>query len=229
LRQFNFFSNLRQENRQFAVIGLGRFGRAVCETLHKSGHEVLGTDKDEKLVAQALADQILANAVELDSTDYNALKEAGIFEFDTVVIAIGNYVKESIITTLTVKEGGVKYVVAKASSEIHGKILKRVGADLVVFPEYDAGCELAHRLTKPSILERFQLDPNTSIIEVRVPEEFDGKTITELNLRSRYGVSVLAIGTENKFKVNPGPQERLDKTMIMVVIGSNEDIQRLPI
>lgn len=211
------------------MIGLGRFGRAVCETLHKSGYQVLGTDKDEKLVAQALADKIVDNAIELDSTETNALKEAGLFEFDTVVVAIGNYIKESIVTTLNLKEGGVNTVVAKASSEIHGKILYRVGADLVVFPEYDAGCELAYRLTKPSIIDRFNLDPKTSIMEVRVPDEFHGKTLLELEFRGRYGVSVLAIGDQEKFRINPDPQERLYKGEIMVVIGSNEDLQRLPI
>ncbi len=229
MKPIKFFSSLRQENRQFAVIGLGRFGRSVCETLHKMGYDVLGTDIDNKLVAQALADRVLSNAVELDSTNINALKEAGIFEFDTVVVAIGNYLKESIITTLNLKEGGVNYVAAKASSETHGKILTRVGADIVVFPESDAGCELANRLTKPSILDRFDLDPEHSIVEIRIPDEFDGKTLAELQIRGRYKVNVLAIGYADKFKINPDPGERLAKGMIMVVIGSNEDIHNLPI
>ncbi|ACK67989.1 TrkA-N domain protein [Rippkaea orientalis PCC 8801] len=229
MKSLKFLNNLRRESRQYAVIGLGRFGRAVCETLHKLGYEVLGTDIDESLVAQVLTDNIVSSAIQLDSTKPNALKEAGIFEFDTAIIAIGNYIEESIITTLNAKEGGVKWVVAKASSEIHGKLLQRVGADLVVFPEYDAGCELAYTLTKPAILEKFDLDPDHSIVEIIVPQEFHGKTIEELNLRNRYKVSVLAIGKEDKFKINPNPQEKLDKNLVMVVIGSNKDIQRLPI
>jgi trk system potassium uptake protein TrkA len=222
-------NNIRPENHQFAVIGLGRFGRSVCQTLHKLGYEVLATDIDESLVAQALAEKIASSAVELNSTKPNALKEAGIFEFDTVIVAIGNYVEESIITTLNAKEGGVKYVVAKASSDIHGKLLKKVGADKVVFPEYDSGRELAHNLTKPAILERFDLDPDHSIIETRIPEEFHGKTIEELKLRTRYRISILAIGQEDKFNINPEPKEKLNKDLVMVVIGNNKDIQRLPI
>lgn len=228
LKTLNFFTGLRHDNRQFAVVGLGRFGRAVCATLHQLGYEVLGSDIKETLVAQVLTDRIASNAIQLDSTQPTALREAGIFEFDTVVVSIGNYIEESIVTTLNMKEGGVKCVVAKASSEIHGKLLKRVGADLVVYPEYEAGCELAYTLTKPAILDRFDLDPNNSIVEVRIPEAFDGKTLAELELRRRYGISVLAIGDDEKFHINPSPQDRLRTGLAMVIIGSNKDIQRLP-
>lgn len=228
LSALKFLSNLRKESRQFAVIGLGRFGRAVCETLHNMGYDVLGTDIDEKLVAQVLTDRIACNALQLDCTEPSALKEAGIFEFDTVIVAIGNYLEESIITTLNVKEAGVKFVVAKASSETHGKLLKRVGADLVVYPEYEAGCELAYTLTKPAILDRFELDPDNSIVELLIPEEFDGKTLAEIHFRSRYGLSVLAVGNDDKFTINPDPQYSLTKGLSMVVIGSNDDINRLP-
>ncbi|MDJ0573566.1 MAG: TrkA family potassium uptake protein [Xenococcaceae cyanobacterium MO_234.B1] len=229
LKSLKFLTNLRRESRQFAVIGLGRFGRAVCGTLHKMGYEVMGTDIEEKLVAQALSQKIASHAIQLDSTDPEALREAGIFEMDTVIVAIGNYLQESIITTLNVKEAGVKYVVAKASSEIHGKLLKRVGADHVVFPEHEAGCTLAVTLTKPAFLDRFELDTENSIVEVLVPEEFHGKTLAQLELRGRYGVNVLAVGNGEKFITNPLPQHKLDKGSIMVVIGSNKDIERLPI
>ena len=229
LSSLGFFRSLRQENQQFAVIGLGRFGRAVCSTLHKLGYEVLGTDVDERRVAQVLKDQMVAHAVQLDSTDPAALKEAGILEFDTVIVAIGNFLQESIITTLNVKEAGVPLVVAKASSEIHGKLLQRVGADRVVYPENEAGCTLARSLTKRSILDRFELDPNNSIVEVLVPEEFHGKTVMELELRKRYGLNLLAVGQDDKFEINPDPNKRLYKGLAMVVIGSNRDIDRLPI
>ena len=229
LKSLKFLTNLRRENRQFAVIGLGRFGRAVCASLHKLGYEVLGTDIDEKLVTQVLSQRLVSHAIQLDSTEPEALKEAGIFEMDTVIVAIGNYLQESIITTLNVKEAGVEYVVAKASSEIHGKLLERVGADHVVFPEHEAGCALAETLTKPGILERFELDPENSIIEVLVPEDFHHKTLAELELRNSYGVSVLAVGDGEKFSINPDPRQKLSKGLVMVVIGCNKDIQRLPI
>jgi trk system potassium uptake protein TrkA len=229
LPSLKFFSSLRQETRQFAVIGLGRFGRAVAGTLHHIGYDVLGTDINHDIVAQVLSEQIITNALQLDSTKPTALKQAGIFEFDTVIVAIGNFIEESIITTLSVKEGGVKHVVAKASSDIHGKLLKRVGADHVIFPEHDAGCELAHSLTKPSIIERLDLDPENSIVEIIVPEEFHGKTLAELQLRNRYGLNVIAVSHGDKFELNPNPQERLYQGLAVVVIGANKDIKRLPI
>lgn len=229
MKPLNFLTNSRSKNRQFAVIGLGRFGRSVCSSLHKMGCEVLGTDIDEKLVTQALTQRIASHAVQLDSTEPESLKEAGIFEMDTVIVAIGNYLQESIITTLNVKEAGVKHVIAKASSEIHGKLLRRVGADRVVFPEHEAGCNLASNLTQPAFLERFELDPENSIVEVMVPEEFHGQTILQLDLRKRFGLSVLAIGNGEKFAINPNPSQVLKKGLVMVVIGSNKDIQRLPL
>ncbi|AFY64576.1 TrkA family potassium uptake protein [Geitlerinema sp. PCC 7407] len=229
LSALNFFHSLRADTKQFSVIGLGRFGRAVSTTLHRLGYEVLGIDSDDRRVSQALSDQIAAHALQLDSTDPTALKEAGVYEFDTVIVAIGNYVQESIITTLNLKEAGVAHVVAKASSEIHGKLLKRVGADHVVFPEHEMGCSLARSLTKPSILDRFDLDPDHSIVELIVPEKFNGKSIAELELRNRYGLNVLAVGNNSKFAINPSSNTRLFKGQAMVVIGSNRDIDRLPI
>ena len=228
LSPLKFLASIRRETRQFAVIGLGRFGRSVCKTLYQMGYDILATDVDEKLVARALTDKIASNAIQLDCTEPTALKEAGIFEFDTVIVSIGNYLEESIITTLNVKEAGVKYVVAKASSEIHGRLLKRVGADLVVYPEYEAGRELAYTLTKPAILDRFELDPDHSIVEILIPEEFDNRTLAEIRLRSRYGLNVLAVGNDDKFIINPDPQYILKKGLSMVVIGSNKDINRLP-
>lgn len=229
LSSLNFFRSLRSENKQFAVIGLGRFGKAVCSTLHGMGYEVLGVDSDEKKVTQALTDRISSHVVQLDSTEPSALAEAGIFEFETVIVAIGNYLAESITTTLNLKEAGVSYVIAKASSETHLKLLKKVGADHVVFPEREMGCSLARILTRPSILERFDLDPDHSIVELIVPEKFDGKTISDLELRHKYGLNLLAVSRADKFEINPQPNERLRRGDLMVVIGSNKDINRLPI
>ncbi len=195
------------------------------------GYEVLGIDSDENRVAQVLTDQIAAHAVQLDSTQPSALQEAGIPDFDTVIVAIGNYIQESIITTLNVKEAGVANVVAKASTEIHGKLLQRVGADHVVFPEFEMGCELARSLTRPGVLDRFELDPDHSIVEVVVPQEFDGKTIVELDLRNHYGLTLMAISKENamdKFDINPSPVTRLRAGTLMVVVGSNNGIDKLP-
>ncbi len=230
LTSLTFFRKMRSSSRQFAVIGLGRFGRAVCTTLNSLGYEVLAADSDERCVRQALTDQIAAHAVQLDTTQPTALKESGITEFDTVIVAIGNYVEESIITTLNLKEAGVKHVVAKASSEIHGKLLNRVGADHVVFPEHEMGCELARSLTTPGILDRFEIDPDHSIAEVIVPQSFDQKTIIDLDLRNRYELTVLAVSQDqqpDKFEINPSPVTRLKAGGLMVVIGSNKGLEHL--
>ncbi len=236
ISSLKFFKGLRTNNRQFAVIGLGRFGRAVCLTLHGMGYEVMGIDSNGSRVAQVLTDQIASHAIQLDSTQPSALIEAGIPDFDTVIVAIGNYVQESIITTLNIKEAGVANVVAKASSEIHGKLLMRVGADHVVFPEHEKGCDLARSLTQPGILDRFDLDPDHSIVEVVVPQAFDGKTIMEIDLRNQYGLTLMAISKDNikendtdKFTINPSPVTRLRGGSLMVVIGDNKGIDRLPV
>ncbi|QDZ41261.1 TrkA family potassium uptake protein [Euhalothece natronophila Z-M001] len=225
---FKIFNQFRYQPKEFAVIGLGRFGRAVCGELRQLGCDVLATDRDEKLVNQALTDKITSHAVQLDATEASALKEAGIFEFDVVIIAIGDYIQESIVATLNVKENGVKYVVAKASSHIHGKLLKRVGADRVVFPERDAGNELARYLAQPGILDKFELDPEHSIVSIQIPEAFDGQTLESLDLRTHYGLNVIAIKYGEKFEYNPPGNYRLHKGLKMIVVGANSDIKRLP-
>jgi trk system potassium uptake protein len=227
---FSFFRNLMPNKpRQFAVIGLGRFGRAICETLHHSGYEVLGADINEQRVTDILTAEIAAHAVVIDATNPLALKDAGIFEFDTAIVAIGNYLQESIITTLNLKEAGVANVIAKASSDIHAKLLQKVGADRLVLPEYEAGCNLAQTLIKPGILDRFDLDATHSIVELKVPASFWGKTIIELRLRSDYGLNILAVGQAKNFDINPQPNRRLSQGDLFVVIGNKLDLDRLPL
>ncbi len=229
LSSWKFFKNLRQANQQFAVIGLGRFGRSVCRTLHDLGHEVLAIDREEKNVNQVLTNELCSHALQLDSTEINALKQAGILDFDTIIVAIGNYLAESIITTLNLKELGVKFVVAKASSETHMKLLRKVGVDHVVFPEREMGYELARLLSKPKILDKFDIDPDHSIVEIIVPDNFDGKTISELELRSKYGLNLLAVMDEDeRFKINPQPNTILVKGSVIIVLGSNQYLHRLP-
>jgi trk system potassium uptake protein len=226
---FNFFRNLKpNKSHQFVVIGLGRFGRALCKTLHESGYDVLGIDLDEKRVAEILAGGIVTHAAILNSTDPLALKEAGVFEFDTAIVAIGNYLEESIITTLNLKEAGVPHIVAKASSDIHAKLLQKVGADRLVLPEYEAGCNLAKNLIKPGILDRVDLDSQHSIVELKVPTSFYGKTIAQSRLRSDYGLNILAIGQLQNFDINFNPDRQLCEGDLLVVIGTKSAIDRFP-
>lgn len=230
----------KNTHQQFVVLGLGRFGRAVCGTLHDLGYEVLGVDDEQGRVDSATHDNLVSHALRLDVTDPNALQEAGLFEMETAIVAIGNFLGPSVIATMSLKEAGVKWVVAKASSDTHAKLLAKVGADKVVFPEHEMGCELARNLTKPSIIERLDLDPENSVVEVCVPLAFDGKTLQELNLRNRYGVSALAIGPpgsgqskngrgDARFVVNPSSDARLQAGMALVIVGKNTDIEKLPL
>ena len=225
-----FLRNLKSgNNKQFAVIGLGRFGRSVCANLHQAGCEVLGIDSDLNRVTDILAAGQATHAIALNSTDPLALKEAGVFEFETVIVAIGNYLEESIVTTLNLKEAGLPLIIAKAASDIHAKLLQKVGADRVILPEAEAGYALAKTLTKPGILDRFDLDTNHSIVELKVPASFYGKTILELKLRHDYGLNVLAIGQSQRFDINPKPDRPLCENDLIVVLGKNIDIDRLPL
>jgi len=231
LSSLSFFRSLKTDkrNQQFAVIGLGRFGRAVCGTLHQLGNEVMGIDSDERRVANILTDQIASHAVQIDSTEPSALRQAGVLEFQTVIVAIG-----ALGMTLIIVGGGIdpsagSSIALTASSETHVKLLKRVGADHVVFPEHEMGCTLARSLTRPNILDRFELDPDHSIVEVVVPAEFDGKTLREIELRSRYGLNLMAVIKGDRYEVNPSPMLRLEKGALMVVIGGNKGIDQLPV
>jgi trk system potassium uptake protein len=221
----NPFRTPATDKRQFVVIGMGRFGRGVAQTLQESGHEVLGIDRSEKLVAEALADRVITHGLELDSTNPTALEEAGVFEMDTVIVAIGNEIQASIITTLNLKEGGVATVMAKASNTTHGKLLSKVGADRVVYPEHEMGCELARTLVRPGILDRFELDLEHSIVELRVPKAFEGKTIAELDLNRSHQLNLLAIGDGHRFEINPRSTHPLQAGQVMVVLGREVNLQ----
>ncbi|NJM45370.1 MAG: TrkA family potassium uptake protein [Alkalinema sp. RU_4_3] len=215
------------KNEQFAVLGLGRFGRAVALTMGAQGYDILAIDRQEERVTQILLEGKVTHALALDVTDAAALRESGVFEMDTVVVAIGNYVEESVIATLHLKEAGVARVVAKASSDIHRRLLEKVGADRVVFPEHEMGCALGRSLSRPGILEQFELGDRHGIVEVVVPKAFDGKSIGQLQLRRDYGVTVLAISQAGSVVTNPLPDAVLVAGAVMVVLGEQESIDRL--
>jgi trk system potassium uptake protein TrkA len=175
---------------QFLVIGLGRFGGALAETLVELGHEVLGVDMSEKLV-QRFADE-LTHVVQCDSTDPEAMAQIGAGEFRTAVVAIGTDIEASILTTAVLADVGVPRIVAKAITAPHGKILERVGAHRVIFPERDMGIRVGHTLTGRA-LDYFQLDPGFALIETTAPRELVGKTLAQAEVRRRYGITVVCI------------------------------------
>lgn len=211
--------------RGFAVIGLGRFGSSIAKTLHEEGHEVLGVDVDDHRVQQAMS--YCTHAVQADGTDESVLSALGVANFDAVVVAVGNEMEASILVTLLAKEHGARRVIAKATSSIHGKVLERVGADRVVFPEYDMGIRTARWLISSHFLDFVELGENIGIVEFTPGESMLNKNLRELDLRAKYGISVVAIRRGEQVHVPPSPTDPIQVHDILVVIGSNHDLDRL--
>ncbi len=211
--------------KQFVVIGMGRFGSALAQRLYALGHEVLAIDSNEDEI-QRISDKV-THAVTADATDESVLKSLGIRNFDVGIVAIGADVQSSIITTLMLKEMGIKYVVAKAQNDLHAKVLIKIGADRVVFPERDMGERVAHNLVSTNLLEFIELSPEFSIIEFAVPHIWIGKNLRDLNLRVKYGVNVVAIKNNNKINPAPMADEEIKEDTVLVIIGSNDGIKKL--
>jgi trk system potassium uptake protein len=223
--------------KQYVVIGAGRFGSAVAVTLAEKGKQVMVLDKDEHVV-QRLSD-VVTQALQVDVTDGSALDSLALGEMDVAVIGIGGSLEASILTTMQLKEMGVKMVVAKATTRSDKKILSRVGADRIVFPERDMGIRVANSLISPTIFDYIQVSPGFGIVETKVPESMQGQTLGEANIRSRFGVDVVAMRRqapqldkkgESELKstliIAPQASEVLNKNDILVIIGEEKNIER---
>lgn len=210
-------------SKQFAVIGLGRFGSSVARTLFEMDYEVMGIDENEERVNENI--QYVTHAVVADTTDEHALREIGIRNFDVVVVSIGADIQASILTTLILKELGVKKIVAKAQNERHGQVLYKVGADRVVFPERDMGVRVAHNLISANVLDFIELAEDYSVAEVVVAPAMVGKTLRQLDIRAKFGVNVIAIKSGDKFNIAPSPDNLIQENDVLVVIGNNKDLQ----
>ncbi|MCG1012520.1 TrkA family potassium uptake protein [Tepidanaerobacter sp. GT38] len=212
--------------RQYLVVGLGRFGSSLAKTLYNLGYDVMGIDRDEDII-QNMADSI-THAVQADATDENILKALGVKNFDVAIVSIGDDIQSSILITIMLKEMGIKYVVAKAQSQLHGKVLYKIGADRVVFPERDMGVRVAHNLIYSNILDYIELSPEYSIVEIAaVPAWFD-KSLRQLDMRKKYGLNVMAIKRNNNdVIISPHADDVIFKDDILVVVGHKEDIEKL--
>ncbi|WP_094547454.1 potassium channel family protein [Petroclostridium xylanilyticum] len=209
----------------FVVIGIGRFGRSVAKTLYELGNEVLAIDENEEIIQDI--SEYVTHAVAGDVTDENVLKSLGIRNFDVAVVAIGGNMESSILVTVLLKEMGVKYILAKAQSELHAKVLSRVGADRVILPERDMGVRVAHNLVSTNILDYIELSPDYSIMEITAPEHWEGKTLKELNVRVRYGINIMAIKNGTEINISPKADDVIRQDDVLVVIGSNDDLNKL--
>jgi len=211
--------------KQFAVIGLGRFGFSVATALARMGCQVLAIDSDAEKV-EAIMDEV-THAIQADARDEEALKAAGIRNVDVAIVAIGENVEANILVTLIVKELGVKCVVAKALNDLHAKVLAKIGADKIVFPERDMGIRVARTLAAGNVLEHIDLSPDYSIVEIAASRRLAGKTLGQLNLRAKHGVMVVAIKHGDNIVVAPGAEDVVREGDILVLIGPTKVLERL--
>ncbi|MFH5882110.1 MAG: potassium channel family protein [Candidatus Izemoplasmataceae bacterium] len=209
--------------KTFAVIGLGRFGYSVVEELIKSDFDVLVIDRDEQRVNKVA--KIATHAVVLDTSDEGALRDVGIQSIDHVIVAIGKDIEDSILTTLILKELGVKKVTVKVQNEYHEKVVLRLGADEVIQPEQIAGRRLAHRIVTNNILEFYDLNETHSFIVIESTPKLYDTTVVNLDLRSKYNINLVAIKRGEEVII-PGPEEAFSEKDQLLLVGKNTDLHK---
>jgi trk system potassium uptake protein TrkA len=209
---------------QFVIIGLGRFGSSLGTELIKLGYEVLGVDRDEEKVQEL--SNVLTHAVVADATEEEVLRSIGARNFDCGVVAIGDDIQASILATILLKDLGVKKVVAKAVSDLHGRVLERVGVDRIIYPERDMGVRVAHQLVSPNLLDYIELSKQYTIAELAVPQCLAGKSLDDVNPRGRFGCSIVAINKPQGIIIAPVAKDVLSTDDVMVVIGTNDQIEQ---
>lgn len=210
--------------KSFLVIGLGRFGAAVAQELSALGQEVLALDIDEENV-QHISDQV-TQAIQGDAQDEAVLRSVGARNFDCCVVAVGADMEASILITVMLKEMGAKYIVAKAMTPIHARVLERVGADRVVLPEIDMGQRLAQRLARTNVVDYIGVSDEFSIVEIHPPKSWVGNSLGKLGVRAKHQINVLAIrhGEGGQVDVNPKPDKVIGPDDLLIVIGTNEQV-----
>lgn len=216
---------MKLRGKEFLVVGLGRFGVSVAETLKKTGCQVLAIDKDEEKVEDMLG--LVTHAVTADVTDPEQLKELGVKNYDAAIIAIGSELDTSILATILLKETGIPFVLAKASSEIQARILRKVGADRIVFPEKEMGMRVATNLTMGNFFDAVELSATYSMVELDALPEWENKKLQELNLRAKHEINIIGIRHGEDLEMNPGPQSKIAHNDIVIAIGKNDILDSL--
>ena len=217
--------------RQFAVIGLGRFGSAIATTLSELGQDVIGVDADAEKVRQ-LAD-VVTQAVELDATDERALRSIGIQDVDVAVVSIGENIESSLLVVMQLHEIGVKSIVAKAVTTLHGRILEKLDVSRVIFPEREMAIRIGHSLVMPNVIDYIELSRDFSIVEIPAPSSFVGRTLKQLELRPKYGLTLIAIKRRPSptdaevTNISPSADETIQAGDVLSLLGGNEQISAL--
>ena len=212
-------------NKTYAVLGLGRYGKAVAEELIRNGAEVLAVDIDQSNVNNAIETIPVCKCA--DITEPEAIKRLGIANIDVVIVAMANNLEASVMAVTLCKEVGVPTVIVKCGNEMHQKILRRVGADRVIFPEKESGIRLAKNLLTSGFSEMIELSDEVSMVEIDVRDEWVSKTLIELSLRKKYSVNVVAIRNGDKISTTVDPALPLEKGMQLIVIANTSKLQKL--
>lgn len=210
--------------KEFVVIGLGRFGGSIVRELIEQGADVMAIDKDHERVDEFAS--IATQAVVADTTDESVLKSLGVRNFEQVIVAIGENIQASILTTLMLKEIGVKKITVKAQNDYHAKVLHKIGADKVVHPERDMGIRIAHNILSNNVLDYLELSDEHSIMEIKANEKLAGYTLIELDIRAKYGINIVAIKRGDDIIVSPQADMEIEREDILIIIGSDADINR---
>ena len=213
------------KNRQFAVLGLGRFGSSLAETLFENGADVLAVDTDEDIVDSIQG--LVTHAVQADVTDPDSLRQLGIQDFDAAVVTIGTDLKASSVVTMLLKDLGVPLVVAKAQDEMHGRMLKKLGADRIIYAERDMGRRIAHSLLSSKILDYIEVSDDFAIVEISPLASWVGRSLGELNLRRKPGINVIAIRSDGEIRVSLEPGTVIHADDRMLVVGEQAALKKL--
>ncbi len=214
-----------KSNKTYAVFGLGRYGVAVARELVENGAEVIAVDTDQRIVNDAAVYLPVCKCA--DVTDAEVISRLGIGSIDTVIVCMAGNLEASVMAITLCKEAGVKTVIAKCANEMHQKILLRVGADQVVFPENESGIRLAKNLLSSGFIDMISLSKDVSMVEIDVKEEWIGKNLIELNLRKKYGINVVALKKGEEVSVSINPEQLLDGDTTLIVIANTAKLGKL--
>ncbi|MGI6184214.1 MAG: potassium channel family protein [Candidatus Fimadaptatus sp.] len=214
-----------QNAKQFAVIGLGQFGASVAVTLYSMGYDVLAVDVDADRI-DAINGKV-THAAQADATDEEALRTLGLHNFDVAIVSVGNAVQDSIMITLLLKEIGVPEVIVEAQTDIHAKALGKIGADKVLFPERDMGQRVAHNLASSNIMDMIELSSDFTLMEIKALDEWVGHSLSELAMRRRYGINVVAIFNESGVNASPKAEDVIEATDVLLVVGAADRVSEL--
>ncbi|WP_342525960.1 TrkA family potassium uptake protein [Chryseomicrobium sp. FSL W7-1435] len=210
--------------KEFVVIGLGRFGGSIVKELIEQGADVMAIDIESEKVDEFAP--VATQAVVADTTDEAVLKSLGIRNFEHVIVAIGDNIQSSILTTLMLKELGVKRITVKAQNDYHEKVLLKLGADNVVHPERDMGIRIANNILSNNVLDYLELSDEHSIMELIVNSKLAGNSLIDLDIRAKYGINIVAIKRGRSILVSPQADEKLQANDILIIIGADVDINR---